>query len=126
MKFENYMAMLKEACNQLGEGFQVALDGSSICIIKDLGEGYYMRLNDVELEDRGINATLYIVGPNDIAIAIANMCFNVITLKLLQIIMETDPGFAHQHYMSGRTYVDDSWLDIDDDDDWEDLDDDYL
>ena len=120
MKFENYMAMLGEVCKQLGDGFNIGLDGSSICILKDLGQGYYMRLNDVELEDRGIQATLYLVGPNDISIAIASMCYNASTLRLIQMIMETDPGFAYQHYMNKYDYIDDDWLDIDDDDNWDD------
>ena len=119
MKFDDYMNMLGEVCKQLGDGFNIALDGSSICILKDLGQGYYMRLNDVELEDRGIQATLFIVAPNDISIAITSMCFNASTLRLLQMIMETDPAFAYQHYKNKYDYIDDSWLDIDDDDDWD-------
>lgn len=120
MKFDDYMNMLGEVCKQLGDGFNIGLDGSSICIIKDLGQGYYMRLNDVELEDRGIQATLFLVAPNDIGIAISSMCYNASTLRLLQMIMETDPAFAFQHYMNKYDDIDDSWLDIDDDDNWDD------
>lgn len=126
MIFENYMAMLKEVCKQLGEGFQIALDGSRICIIKDLGQGYYMRLNDVELVDMGINATLFIVGPNGLSISIASMTFSASTLRLLQMLMEQDPAFAFQHYMDKYDYIDDDWLDLEDDDDFDNLDDDYL
>ena len=122
MMFENYMAMLKEVCKQLGEGFQIGLDGSSICILKDVGKGYYMRLNDIELEDRGIQATLYLVGPNDVSIVISNMCYNASTLRLLQMIIEVDPDFAYQHYMNRYDYIDDDWLDLEDDDDWSDED----
>lgn len=126
MIFENYMAMLKEVCKQLGEGFQIGLDGSSICILKDVGQGFYMRLNDVELEDRGIQATLFLVGPNDMSIAISNMCFNASTIRLLQMMIEDDPAFAYQHYMDRYDYIDDDWLDLEDDDDFDNLDDDYL
>ena len=126
MIFENYMAMLKEVCKQLGEGFQIGLDGSSICILKDVGQGYYMRLNDVELEDRGIQATLFLVSPNDISIAISNMCFNASTIRLLQMMIEEDPSFAYQHYMDRYDYIDDDWLDLEDDDEFDDPDDDYL
>ena len=126
MMFENYMIMLKEVCKQLGEGFQIGLDGSSICILKDVGQGYYMRLNDVELEDRGIQATLYLVGPNGISIAISSMCFNASTIRLLQMMIEDDPAFAYQYYMDRYDYIDDDWLDLEDDDDFDNLDDDYL
>lgn len=126
MKFDDYMNMLGEVCKQLGDGFNIGLDGSSICILKDVGQGYYMRLNDVELEDRGIQATLYLVGPNDMSIAISNMCFNASTIRLLQMIIEDDPAFAYQHYMNRYDYIDDSWLDLEDDDDFDNLDDDYL
>ena len=126
MMFENYMAMLIEVCKQLGEGFQIGLDGSSICILIDVGQGFYMRLSDVELEDRGIQATLYLVSPNDISIAISNMCFNVSTIRLLQVMIEEDPSFAYQHYMDRYDYIDDDWLDLDDEDDFDNPDDDYL
>lgn len=122
MMFENYMAMLKEVCKQLGEGFQIGLDGSRICILKDVGQGYYLRLNEVELEDRGIQATLYLVGPNNVNIVISNMCYNASTLRLLQMIIEVDPDFAYQHYKNRHDYIDDDWLDLEDDDDWNDED----
>lgn len=127
MKFDDYMNMLGEVCKQLGDGFNIGLDGSRICILKDLGQGYYMRLNEVELEDRGIQAALSIVAPNDINVAITNMCFNASTIRLLQMIIEEDPAFAYQHYISRYDYVDDDWPDLeDDDDDFDNLDDDYL
>ena len=85
-----------------------------------------MRLNDVELEDRGIQATLYLVSPNDMSIAISNMCFNVSTIRLLQMMIEEDPAFAYQHYMDRYDYIDDDWLDLEDDDDFDNPDDDYL
>ena len=42
------------------------------------------------------------------------------------MLMEQDPAFAFQHYMDKYDYIDDDWLDLEDDDDFDNLDDDYL